>query len=375
MEFSIERAEFLPAIQAVLNVVSARTTLPIISNVLLQLKNKELALYATDLDTSIRTKLTVAMAEEGAIALPAKKMAEIIREMPDATIKFHVDGKKVSMTCGKGKFQLTGVDSEDFPPFPKVSGGQTFILKQSTLAKMIHKTLFSTTKDETRPALQGVLWQIQGNAMTMVATDGHRLAKMTMPMNTPVDYSASIIVPAKTLNHLMRLFGEQDGEININVTENQVVFSLDGTTLYSRLIEGPYPDYNQVIPKSCDKKLNVELEALHAAVRSVSTLSNALTHQVKFDLSPGHVVLFASDRDMGGEARVELEAEYSGEDLQIGYNAGYLMEILRHMDSPKVVFELSSSVRAGLLRPSEGGLGEDYLCLIMPLRLTDEATE
>lgn len=375
MKFTVERTEFLPAIQAVLNVVSARTTLPIISNVLLQSTNKELALYATDLDTSIRTKLTVTMSEEGAIALPAKKLGEIIREMPEATIAFIAEDKKVSMTCGKGKFQLTGVDSEDFPPFPKITGGKTFKLKQSALAKMIHKTLFAATKDETRPALQGVLWQIQGQTMTMVATDGHRLAKMTMPMDGPADSSVSIIVPAKTLNHLVRLFGEQDGEIKVNITENQVVFSLDGTTLYSRLIEGPYPDYNQVIPKSSDKKLDVELEVLHAALRSVSTLSNALTHQVKFDLSPGHVALFASDRDMGGEARVELEAGYSGENLQIGYNATYLMEILRHIDSPRIVFELSSSVRAGLLRPSEGGPGEEYLCLIMPLRLTEEATE
>jgi DNA polymerase-3 subunit beta len=383
MKFTVARSEFLPAVQSVLNVVSPRATLPIIANILMQLKGKDLSLYATDLDTSIRTRLSVSDGKDGAIALPAKKLAEIVRELPDADIHFTAEGTKVKMTCAKGTFGLTGMDSEDFPPFPEALSGQALSLRQSLLSRIIHHTLYSTSKDETRPALQGVLWHLDKERMIMVATDGHRLAKISEPMKGMGDASdkltaADIIIPAKTLNHLLRLFGEEDVDVKMNVMENQVIFSLDGTTLYSRLIEGPYPDFEQVIPKDNDKQLRVGREVLYSALRSVSTLSNALTHQVKFDLSADRVILTASDRDLGGEAKMELEkeeTEYQGDDLQIGYNANYIMEIMRHLDSPEVLFELSTPVRAGLVRPSEQPEGEDYLCLIMPLRLTDESSE
>jgi DNA polymerase-3 subunit beta len=375
MKFAVQRSEFLPAVQAVLNVVSARATLPIISNILLQLQGQELSLYATDLDTSIRTQLPVSKGKDGAVALPAKKLAEIVRELPDESIEVETDGTKIKMKCGHGQFQLSGMDSEDFPPFPETGGGQILEISQSALSKMIQSTLFSASRDETRPALQGVLWHIEEKEMIMVATDGHRLAKISGAIGGQAGFSTDIIVPAKTLNHLLRLFGEEDSAVKLNITENQVMFSLDGTTLYSRLIEGPYPDYTQVIPQDSDKKLSVKREELQSGVRSVSTLSNALTHQIKFDLSKEQVILSASDRDLGGQATVTLGAEYQGDDLQIGYNANYILEILKHMDSPNVIFELSTSVRAGLVRPSEQSEGEDYVCLIMPLRLTDESTE
>ena len=382
MKFTVPRSEFLPAVQSVLNVVSPRATLPIIANILLQLKGQELSLYATDLDTSIRTQVPVTKGEDGAIALPAKKLAEIIRELPDADIHFKADGTRAKMTCGKGTFGLTGMDSEDFPPFPEMLSGQTLTLKQSLLSRMINHTIYSTSKDETRPALQGVLWRLDSEKIIMVATDGHRLAKISKPMAAAgVDASkmtpAELIIPAKTLNHLLRLFEEEEAEIKINIMENQVIFTLDGTTLYSRLIEGPYPDFEQVIPKDNDKQLRVGREAIHSAMRSVSTLSNALTHQVKFDLSTDRVLLSASDRDLGGEAEMKLEKneiDYQGDALQIGYNAHYIMEIMRHIDSPEVIFELSTPVRAGLVKPSEQPEGEEYLCLIMPLRLTDESS-
>jgi DNA polymerase-3 subunit beta len=383
MKFTVARSDFFHAVQAVLNVVSPRATLPIISNILLQLTGKELSLYATDLDTSIRTRLAISDGEDGAVALPAKKLAEIVRELPDDDIRFTAEGTKARMSCGKGKFGLTGMDSEDFPPFPEAASGQTLSLKQSLLSRMIHRTIYSTSRDETRPALQGVLWHLDNEKMIMVATDGHRLAKISEPMKVTGDASVEltamdIIIPAKALNHLLRLFGEEDADVKMDIMENQVIFSLDGTILYSRLIEGPYPDYEQVIPKDNDKRLRVDREILYGSMRSVSTLSNALTHQVKFDLSTDHIILTASDRDLGGEAKMELEkkqAQYQGDHLQIGYNANYIMEIMRHIDSPEVILELSTPVRAGLVKPSEQPEGEEYLCLIMPLRLTDESSE
>lgn len=371
MKFDVERVEFLPAVQTALNVVSPKVTLPIISNILLQLQGKELTLNATDLDISIQTQLKITRGEDGAIALPAKKLAEIIRELPDETISVGIKDKQATIRCGKGEYQLMGMTGEDFPKFPELLPGQTFKVNQSLLARMMHRTLYSTSKDETRPVLNGVLWQISEKEMRMVATDGHRLAKMTVQQGGPAGFQKDVIVPAKTMNQLLRLFGEQDAEVEVMVAENYVVFSLDGTTLYSRVMEGPYPNYEQVIPTDNDKVLTVDREALHAALRRVSILSNALTHQVKLDLSTGKMVLSASDRDIGGEARDALEAEYSGENLQIGYNAYYVMEILKHMESSQVVFEMSTPVRAGLVKPLSQRGGEDYLCLLMPLRLTE----
>ncbi|MFC1682994.1 DNA polymerase III subunit beta [Candidatus Zixiibacteriota bacterium] len=321
MKFTVERAQFLPAVQAVLNVVSSKATLPIISNILIQLEGKQLSLYATDLDTSIRTKLPISEGEKGAIALPAKKLSEIVRELPEGQIEIQVDDKKATIRYENGHFNLMGMDSEDFPPFPEPISGQSFTVNQSLLAEMIHKTLYSTSKDETRPALQGVLWHVDEKEMLMVATDGHRLARVTLSKGGPAGFTKDIIIPSKTLNQLLRLFGEEEVDVEVSVTENQMIFSIADTTLYSRLIEGPYPDYTQVIPADSDKKLTVDREILHTAIRRVSTLSNALTHQVKFDLSKKRVLLSASDRDVGGEAQVELKADYSGDDLQIGYNA------------------------------------------------------
>ena len=375
MKFSVERTEFFPAVQAVYNVVSPKATLPIISNILLRLEGEKLALYATDLDTSIRTQLIVSSAEDGSVTLPAKKLVEIVRELQDTTIEMNIKDKKATMTCEQGNFQLTGMDSDEFPAFPEAPSGETFKISQFALAKMIHKTLYCISKDETRPALQGVFWQIGEKKMSMVATDGHRLAKIVMAKEGSDKVVKDVIVPAKALNQILRLFGEQDADVEVCVTENQIIFSLGNTTLYSRLIEGPYPDYTQVIPKDGinDKNLIVNREQLLAATRRVSTLSNSLTHQVKFDMSPGHVQLYASDRDLGGEAKDDLKAEYSGEDMQIGYNAHYIIEILKNIDSEEVSFELSSSVSACLIKPSAGK--EDYLCLIMPLRLTEEKKE
>jgi len=373
MKFDVERDDFLPAVQTVLNVVSPRVTLPIIANILLQLQGKKLTLYATDLDISIKTQLKISQGEDGVIALPAKKLAEIIRELPDETISVKIKDKQANINCGKGQFQLMGMTGDDFPQFPEALSGQKFTVSQSLLSRMIHKTLYSTSKDETRPVLNGVLWQISETDMRMVATDGHRLAKMEVQQGGPAGFQKDVIVPAKTLNQLIRLFGEQDVEVEVIVAENHVVFALDGTTLYSRVMEGPYPNYEQVIPTDNDKTLIVDREALNAAVRRVSILSNALTHQVKFDISSGKMELSASDRDIGGEARDTLETEYKGESMQVGYNANYVIEILKHMESSKVIFELSSPVRAGLVKPLEQQKGEDYLCLLMPLRLTDES--
>jgi DNA polymerase-3 subunit beta len=252
MKFSVNRTEFFPAVQAVYNVVSPKATLPIISNILFRLEGEKLALYATDLDISIRTQLIVSSAEDGSVTLPAKKLVELVRELPDTTIQMNIKDKKATMTCEKGNYQLTGMDSDEFPAFPEAPSGETFKISQSALAKMIHKTLYCISKDETRPALQGVFWQIGENKMSMVATDGHRLAKIVTDKEGQDKIVKDVIVPAKALNQILRLFGEQDDDVEVCVTENQIIFSLGNTTLYSRLIEGPYPDYTQVIPKEKD---------------------------------------------------------------------------------------------------------------------------
>lgn len=235
---------------------------------------------------------------------------------------------------------------------------------------MIRKTTFACSTDETRPALNGVLWQTKGDKMQMVATDGHRLAKMSVENTRLKGMNEDIIIPPKVLNLIPKFVEGPQQEIGIIFGENNIIFNLGDTVLTSRLIEGPYPNFEQVIPTTNDKKVIVSKEELAAAVRRVSILSNALTHQVKFAIKKGNLTLATSNADVGGEGKEVLDCDFDGEPIEIGYNATYITDILSRIDSNEAVFELSTPVAAGVMY-SQDMPKEDFLCLVMPLRLAE----
>ncbi len=373
MKVRLTRDEVAEALASLQQVVPPKTTLPILSNLLVRAEEGRLHLAATDLDMSITTSIDADVVEEGATTIPARKFGEIVREFPEDVFQLDEREDRITLTCGKGQYKLTGMDREEFPKIQDQVEGSRIMLEGDYLKRMVNSTSFAVSTDETRPALGGVLWKIQGKDTLMVSTDGHRLAKIDLKGVVGGDggFEGEMIVPPKALNQITRLIGEGKKIEEIMVGEKYLQVTAGETKLFSRLIEGPYPNYELVMPKDNDKHLFVEAGTLEAAVRRVAILSNTQTHQVKFDLDEGSGMLSAVSPDLGAEAREQVEITYDGEPMAVAYNANYLLEILRHLAGGTVDISLKTPVSAGLVRPKEQAEGEDITFLLMPLRLND----
>ncbi len=370
MKFAVTKSRLAGHLQQILQVVPSKSTLPILTNILVEALENKLKLSATDLDISVTTSLECDVTKKGSVAVPARILSEIIRELPESEISFELVNNRLQMKIPNGSYKIATVQADDFPKLPAVNTKKEIKLEATDLVEMIRRTTFACSDDETRPALNGVLWQTQGDKMQMVATDGHRLAKMAVENKKLKGLSEDVIIPPKVLNLIPKFMDDPKGEIGIIFGENNIIFSFEEMILTSRLIEGPYPNFEQVIPTDNDKKVIINREELARTVRRVSILSNALTHQVKFSIKDGELTLSTTNADVGGEGTEVLKCDYKGESLDLGYNATYLTEILTTMESDEVVFELATAVAAGVVYPTDKQK-EDYLCLIMPLRLAD----
>jgi DNA polymerase-3 subunit beta len=370
MKFSLPKSKLNASLQSILQVVPTKSTLPILTNILVEALEGKLKLSATDLDISITATVECNVVKKGSVALPARILFEIIRELPEAEVSFEAVGTRVEMKIPNGAYKIAAISPEDFPKLPAVNTKKEIRIEGADLVRMVRKTTFACSTDETRPALNGVLWQTKGDKMQMVATDGHRLAKMAVANTKLKGMNEDVIIPPKVLNLIPKFLDSGQGDVGIIFGDNNIIFNLGDVVLTSRLIEGPYPNFEQVIPTSSDKKLTVSKEDLAAAVRRVSILSNALTHQVRFSLRKGSLTLATSNADVGGEGREVLDCDFQGEPLELGYNATYITDILSRTDSAEVIFELSTPVAAGVVFSPEVPK-EDFLCLVMPLRLAD----
>ena len=393
MKAVIEREELVRGIQAVLDIVPSKSALPVLSNILVDATPNGIRLSATDLDISIICGVKGEIEEPGSTTVPARKFSEIMRELPDESIRFEASDGRISIERQsglQGRYALMSVPAEDFPELPseidgpELNFGDEGGLDGNLINQMVAKTVFAVSRDETRPVLNGVLWQVRESRMTMVATDGHRLVKFSKSLAGPEGKQiiTEAIVPPRALNHLVKLISGGSALEQVRFGQNHLVFTLTGAAdfdgeesqpirLYTRLIEGPYVDYEQVIPTGNAKRLYVSNSVLAPAVRRVSILASSQTHQVKIELGENQVMLSANSQEIGGEAQEAIEAQYADEAMAIGYNSGYLGDVLRRIESDDVVFELDSAVTAGIIRPVDQAEGEDYLCLLMPLRLND----
>ena len=386
MKLRVDRNELWLGIDTVLEAVSSKPSLPVLANILLEAEEETLSLSATDLDLSIRTQVPAIVEEKGRTTVSARKLAEITREWPESEMSVEAEDERLKLSgrlgdaeSSEGAYSLAGIDAEEFPSMPTALDGASLSLGEdkaetNILADMINKTVFAVSGDDTRPVFNGVLWRIDAQGMEMVATDGSRLAcyRLAIDLKDQVqgDQETSVIVPPQALNQIVKLLGSHKGLVNVTLGETQVLFDIGHTHLLSRLIEGPYVNYAQVIPQNNSKELKIASEDLLPAVRRVSILSSSYTRQVRFKLSSGQLELSAASPEIGGEAREVVPAQYDSEEIEAGYNAQYLMEILRRMDSSEIRFELNDHVTAALLRPLEQKEGEDYFCLLMPLRPT-----
>jgi len=370
MRFTISREKLQEGLAAVTAAVPAKTTLPVLSNLLVETTERGIRLSATDLDIAVSTEVSAAVETPGSITIPAKKLSEIARELPPSPVKVSASGEqRVTIECGRSKFKLLGLPRDEFPSFPTVRFNESWRVKSGELQKLISHVAFAVSTEESRPILNGVLWELREDRMRMVATNGHRLSKMELPVESSSAPPGDLIVPPKALEQIKRLFPAEE-ELEIARGENHLGFRSPFTSVFTRLVEGPYPNYEQVIPKDNDRFCLCDKAALTSALKRMSVIASDQTHRIKMSFNTGMLKFSVTTPDLG-EASDELPVNYNGDQLDIGFNATYLLEILRYMPTEQVRLTFKAPERAATIEPEGWDDPAKYLCLVMPLRLMD----
>ena len=364
MKFSATKEKLLEGLQQVQNVVSTRTTLPILSNVLLQAKEGAVHLTTTDLDVGVRGSFEANVDKVGATTLPARRLFTIIRELPSSEIAIEVDGKNAaSIRSGQSFFKILGLPEEEFPPLPKFENAKVVTMRQKDLHDGLRKTAYAISTDETRYVLNGVLFSFKENKLTLVATDGRRLAMLDIELEFPRSHEAEIIVPTKAVTELRRLL-KDDGEVKISVGSGQIAFDLNNTLLVSKLIEGNYPNYKQVIPSEAKERVTLERETFLNSLRRVSLLASDKSNSIKLNFSKNNIEITANTPEVG-EARESLPVAYKGRDFAIAFNPEFLMAPLRNLTEDEVFFDLIDEMSPGVLK-----IQTPFLYVLMPMRVS-----
>ena len=368
MRFTITREKLQEGLAAVTPAVPSKTTLPVLADLLIQTTDKGIRISGTDLDIAVSTEVTADVEAVGAITIPARKLSEIARELPAAPVRISATGdQRVTLECGRSKFKLLGLPKSEFPSFPAINFDKALKIPSGDLQKLIGHTAFAASTEESRPILNGVLWELRPDAMRMVATNGHRLAKMVVPVSGAK--KADLIIPPKALEQIRRLFAAEE-ELEVAQGENHLGFRSPFTSVYTRLIEGQYPSYDQVIPKDNDKVATLDRAALVGALKRMSVVASDQTHRIRLSFNTGMLKFSVSTPDLG-EAQDEMPIRYDGDPMDIGFNAAYLLEILRYMPTDEVRMTFRAPERASTLEPDGWSDPAKYLCLLMPLRLVD----
>lgn len=361
----------MKGLQRVMGAVSARVPMPSLSNLYIKLEGNRLEMTATDLEVTITAQVDVLESEgSGSILIQAKRFQELIRELPDVQLDIEVPemGKVNLMGDGIGNYTIPGGNPVEFPELPPVDALITFSLEAENLKRMISKTIFAVSNDEMRPVLTGLLLQVKPNEVQVVATDGHRLSKL---MQRNINYNGdpiNVIIPRKALDLLIRSMDDDD-KPEISLAETRASFKTEKGKLITRLIDGHYPRYESVIPTSNPGRLTVKTDEIMAAARRVSIFASQLSKQVRLDISAESIILESEDQELGGRAKETVSVSYEGEPISIGYNANYLMDVLKQIDTEEVVFELGAADDAAVIRPTSQEEDEDFMMLLMPIRL------
>jgi DNA polymerase-3 subunit beta len=368
MKFSIDRLDFLKVLQRVQGIVEKRTTMPILSNVLLDAKKAAVNVLATDLEVFIKDSVKAAVAEDGATTVNARKLYEIVKEASGDTVEVTANkDDKVTIKAGKARFNVMGIASRDFPAFPAMDETTLKGIKGNTLREMIDKTSFAVSTDETRYNINGFLLEGEPGLLRLVSTDGHRLALIQKPDGgVETAKGKGVLLPRKGVMEIRRLLDEKDdGEILVGFSEKNAVVKKDATAVSIRLLEGEFPDYKKVIPPDNDKEVVAERAGLLSSLKRVSLLSPDKIKGVKFSFSPSKLTVSSSSPDIG-EATEEMDIHYNGADIDVAFNARYLMDMLEVLSDERVKIELKDNLSPGIVRPEKDA---DYTYIIMPMRL------
>ncbi len=369
MKFSVSTQEFQKSLGSISGIILAKSTLPILENFLFELSEKTLSVTATDLEMYTTVTFNVDSQDKGKLVVPAKRLLETVRSLTDPTIKFTIDveSNKITMKTENGEYKLTGESSENYPTLPEFKGEKELKISSDSLKRMITKTEFAVSSDELRPAMTGVLLQIRPEELCAASTDGHRLVRFRNTTFRSKYKAVDIIIPAKALKLAVKCLEDAEGTLYFN--ESHLKFTFGNIILISRLIDEKYPNYESVIPLDNTKKLVVNRSQLLTAVRRTALFANSTTRQVRFSLTKGSMSISAEDIDFGSEAKEVVSCDYTGEEMEIGFNAGYVADVLAHIDTDNAEFMLNTPTRAAMVKPATVQEGEDILMLVMPVRL------
>jgi DNA polymerase-3 subunit beta len=369
MKFIVSSSQLLKQLQHIAGVINANTVLPILEDFLFEVEGGKLTVVATDLETVMRVQLTVEAKDKGKVCIPAKILIDSLKNIPDQPLTFNIDKNfAVEITSDNGKYKVMGENPDNFPKEPAADDTTGFTMPSGALITAINKTLFAVSNDDLRPAMTGVFFELNKDAVQFVATDAHRLVRYKRT-DVKSPKSDSFIVPRKPLNLLKSALPDNDDEITINYNNNHLFIKHGTTQMSCRLIDARFPDYKVVIPTDNPYKLLVEKNTFQSGLRRVSVFSNKSTNQVALNISGSELQLAAQDVDFSFEGNERMKCQYDGEDITIAFNARFLIEMLNATDSNEVKIELSTPTKAGILKPIEQEEGEDLLMLVMPLML------
>lgn len=364
MKFSIVRSKFLDGLQKIQNVVSAKGALQILQNALIHGEGNQLCMTTTDLDISERCFVECEIEQAGSTTLPIRRLASIIRELDEGKILVEVNDDDVAtVQCGSSFFKIIGMSVRDFPPVPATEGKFCYRIDQGVFREMLRKTCYAVSQDETRRVLNGVLLAFKDNKLTMVATDGRRLALVEHEIEFPPEAEEEMILPTKAVSELMRILANE-GDLKIYAQKNQAVFELGTTMLSSKLIDGVYPNYRQVIPGACDERVVIEREQLLSALRRVSVVTTDKSNATRLTFSANQLTISITTPDVG-EGRDTLPVKYAGKEVSIIFNPEYVMDPLKNIDDDEVYLELNDGHSPALLKCTV-----PFLYVLMPLRIS-----
>ncbi len=372
MKFIVSSAQLLKSLQSISGVLNSNNTLPILNDFLFDLREDSLVITASDLETSVTVQVPLTRAEEpGAVTIPAKILLDILKTFPDIPLQFSIDLEinSIEISAGEGKYKLAGHNADEYPRTPVMEETITVTIPSSMIATAIGKTIFATGNDEFRQVMMGVFCQLSPEETIFVGTDAHKLVRYRRT-DAKADQVASFILPKKPLNQLKNLLAQVETDVVLQYNQTNASFSFDNTLLVCRLIDGRYPNYEAVIPKVNPNKLTIERMPFLNSLRRIAIFANQSTHQIRLKISGKELSLSAEDVDFSNEARERLTCQYEGEDMEIGFNSKFLIEMVQNVDTDEIRIEMSESNRAGILLPvNNENPDEDILGLVMPVML------
>jgi len=364
MKFNLSKESLLKGLQMIQSVISTHSTLPILYNVLVKTEKNKLSLVATDLSISMKYTMDADAPKACASTFQARRLLNIIRELPDENVEIDIDDKDTAaIHCGSSAYKVLGLSADEFPPLPSFESARSFSMEQAVLKEMLKKTAYAASADESRLMLNGILFSFKDQKLTMVATDGRRLALIEQEMEIPGDAQTDIVIPTKAVNELIKVL-EDEGTVKIRVLTNLVSFDMGDVLVMTKLIDGNYPNFRQVIPSQCDERVAVDRDSLHAALRRVALMTNDKYPSIKISFEKNQMNISAVTPDVG-EAQESVPIKYSGKHIAMAFNPAFLMDPLRNLTSDEVSIELVDELSPAIIK-----CDIPFLYVLMPLRLS-----